>query len=362
MRPPIHGLRPRATATACFAALVAAASLWGPGCARPRPYEPVRAAELEGRLRDAVLERIAAGATAREDGWTYAVDVGQLLVYAGRAGDRELYPPLGELARELLIQDEADDPYTRGMVAWRGRPDAAPEASGTTEALRVARGLWLGARAFGRPADRELARAVLAAYARHAAEDQGVWLVRNYFNFGTRAFATNSFLVDYAPDFVAEAARDLGSAELEGLAERSYALVSSAGTPAGLLYDLVQPEVLTLTPARGPAGAIFSPNDVVQLSNAATVAEQCAGGLPGPGRRVLRFAAERPGALRLFYLGRSGEPVDGSPPAGAETYAVLARLAAALGERAAVERYGPRVLAAAEDLAGDPHELSLIHI
>ncbi len=32
--------------------------------------------------------------------------------------------------------------------------------------------------------------------ARHAAEEQGVWMIRNYFNLGTRSFANNSFLVD----------------------------------------------------------------------------------------------------------------------------------------------------------------------
>ena len=80
-------------------------------------------------------------------------------------------------------------------VPWRSFLQTlrkALDASGTTEALRFAEGLWEGARVFGEPADRELALLVLRAYRRHEYVDQGIWLIRNYFNLQTRAFATNS--------------------------------------------------------------------------------------------------------------------------------------------------------------------------
>src|SRR5262249_49510478 len=157
-------------------------------------------------------------------------------------------------------------------------------ASGTTEALRLAEALWRGG-------DRERARLLLAGYARHAATDQGIWLIRNYFNFATRAFATNSFLVDYDPDFLAEVARAEPDGPWADLATRSAALVGRAATEAGLLYDVVQPELRTLTP--GLDLAVFSPNDVVQLANAATVAERAIATRPEVALPVLRFAMER---------------------------------------------------------------------
>jgi hypothetical protein len=49
-----------------------------------------------------------------------------------------------------VIVDKPDDPFTKGFVLWKCVPGATPDASGTTEALRLARALWAGQRRFGR--------------------------------------------------------------------------------------------------------------------------------------------------------------------------------------------------------------------
>ena len=43
---------------------------------------------------------------------------------------------------------------------------------------------------------------ILDGYSRHEFTDQGVWLIRNYFGYAQRNFASNSYLVDYDADFV----------------------------------------------------------------------------------------------------------------------------------------------------------------
>jgi len=285
-----------------------------------------------GRL-ERLMEKVEAvtqawirkGDWAREDGFTYSVEVGQLMAHAARRGLRDLYTSLREHAVTHLILDDPADPFTRGFVIWRQRPETAPDASGTTEALRVAEGLWLGAGAFGRPEDRSLTATLIRGYARHAVVDQGIWMIRNYYNLGTRAFATNSYLVDYDPDFTAEVAAALGDASLRDLARRGADVVRSARAPSGLIYDIIQPEVATLMPAFELRA--FSPNDTVQLSNAATVAERAAGSVPEVADAVLRFARDRSGRLRGFYLGRTGQPASGHEP-GIGVYAALIRLAA----------------------------------
>ena len=132
-----------------------------------------------------------AGEFARADGFAYAVDIGELLRVAARLEDREMYAALREFALRRLIVDEPDDPYTRGFVLWRRSPvpvdsEDAPDASGTTEALRISEGLWEGAHAFGAGEDRELALMILDGYQRHASAAAGLLLIRNYFNFGSR--------------------------------------------------------------------------------------------------------------------------------------------------------------------------------
>jgi hypothetical protein len=306
-----------------------------------------KVAALRDQVCALVRSWIDGGRLVRPDGFVYAVDVAQLMACFVDAGDAEGYGRLREQALSHLVVDDKSDPFTRGFVLWRYRPDdpnPRPDASGTTEALRTAKALWLGAERFDRPADRELARVILAGYARHAGVEHGVWLVRNYFGFGTRSFATNSFLIDYDPDFVAEVARHTGDPAAAGLAGKSYAVVRGAATPAGLLYDLVQPELKTMYPLL--EGVVtFSPNDVVQLSNAATVANTVARGAPDVAGRVLEFAVDRPTALRMYHYGRTGEAVNDAAP-GINEWSALTRLAAALGDLPAVAALLDRAVAA----------------
>lgn len=326
---------------ALIAALALGVAAWWPRAATPPalPRAELRALRADlGRLAERWFDR---DRLRRGDGYTYAVDVTQLMLHAAHVGRLDLYLRLRDFAARHLLLDDPADPYTQGFVVWRWRPDTPPDASGTTEALRLAAALWQGARRLHRPADAALAVRVLHGYARHAATDHGVWLVRNYFNLGTRAFANDSYLVDYDPDLLAEVAAATGDAALADVAARSYALVRAARAPSGLLHTLVQPDLRTMMPAL--EGVAFSPNDVIQLDNACTVAATVARGDPALARGVLRFARARLGHLRRWYLGRTGAP-HGEPAADLTTLSCLARLAALLGDEETAQRVVARAL------------------
>lgn len=302
---------------------------------RAQPQQPAELATMVPQLTDVrdrihrtVRQWVDKKQLARADGFIYTVDAAHLLIYFAQSGDAQGYAAMREHAVRNLIRDDRADSYTQGFVSWRWKEGEKLDASGTTEALRVAEGLWRGAKAFDKPQDADLALKVLGGYARHAAVDQGVWIIRNYFGFGTRSFATNSFLVDYDPDFVAEVAGERKDAELQQLADKCYGVVKLAPAPSGLLYDLIQPEVKTLYPELNLAA--FSPNDVIQLSNCATTAMTVARGLAPVARKVLAFALNRMEDLRVYYYGRTGEPVN-DKPGGLFEYSTLARLAARLG-------------------------------
>ncbi len=308
-------------------------------CARrDTPSEPEGARRTKQELHELTRARVEAGMLARTDGYVYAVDVALLMIFAAGEGDATMYRPLRDFALEHLLLDSDDDPYTRGFVVWRYCEGIAPDASGTTEALRLAEGLWRGAEAFDSDSDRETALLVLDGYTRHAAEDQGVWMIRNYFNIGTRSFATNSFLVDYVPDFVAEVAEATGREDLAHIAERSYELIAKARAPSGLLYAMVQPEVATLLDDE--LMMIFSPNDAIQISNTATVALGAVRGLPELARDVVDFTHERMPNLRGTYYGRTAEVARDKRP-GIEAWASLVRLAIALDDDEALRAFYP---------------------
>lgn len=285
--------------------------------------------EMEASLAGRALGWLTAGQLVREDGWLYAIDVGLLAIYFAQAGDAGRFQTVRDFAVENLVVNTPDDPQLHRLVQWRIKPGSAErDATGTTETLRLAKALWIGAERYDRPGDADLAVQILHGYGRHEAVDQGVWLIRNYFSLNTRGYASNSFLVDYDPDFVRLVADARGDAYLRRIADNSYGVVRQAVTPCGLIYDLVQPELETLVPELDLA--FFSPNDVCGLANCATVALTVTRGLAGIAGGVLDFAATRLTGLRKYYYGRTGEPVNDKAAASYE-YATLVRLAAQLG-------------------------------
>lgn len=313
-------------------------------CAAPPPPPPVSTSALEAaraRLTAVYAGWFDADGLRRPDGHAYTVDVAHLLEHAARLGDAGLYARVHAVAVRLVMDDPAD-PYTAGFVAWRSFDDR-PDASGTTEALHLARALRVGAARLGRPADAALAARLLDGYARHAYVDRGVWLIRNYFAFQTRAFANDSYLVDYEPDLLAEAG-------LAALARRSTAVVVAAWRPVGLVDTLLQPDLGTVMPDL-PVGP-FSPNDVIQLNNACAVALGAAGEAPAVAWSVLRFGAARWAGLRRYYLGRDGAPAH---PVAADlsTRTCLLRLALRLGHAESVAAWLPALLPAWEALPAD---------
>jgi hypothetical protein len=319
----------------------------------PTLHSPVSNDEVRGLRRqtaDLVRGWVSQGpqAMAREDGFVYTIDVGHLLIFAARSGDKDLYLQLRAFCVAHAIVDDPSESFTAGMVRWRCPADDTqpPEpASGTTEGLRVAQGLWLGAQAFERAEDRALALHVLRGYARHAYEDttNGMWLIRNYCKLADKPphCADNSYLLDYDPDFITQVAEATGDAALRDLAQRSLKLVRAGQAPCGLMYDLVEPAVKSL--GMPDNLVICGPNDVVKLDDSATIAEHCQHSDPSLAQGVLSFALGHSGRLNVFYYGRSGAIATYNNP-GLTTYATLVRLGVCLRSQRALDIFLPSFL------------------
>lgn len=320
-----------------------------PGAPAPVSVAEARRA-LDGVLAPLLVE--PAKGLARNDGHVYAIDVGLLARAAALARDRARYGRLVELARrELVVERPPGFGLDAPVVAWRRKlaPPRPPDASGTTEALELAHALLVGATAFDRPQDERLALRVLTGYAQHADQQHGTWLVRNYYNLVTRSFATNSYLIDYAPDLVAAAATRHDNRTLATTAERSVALIRKAQRPNGLIDALVQPELATVYPF-----VIYSPNDVVELEHAALVAEHVTTTAPDVARKLLDFARARLPDLHAAYVATSGSPF-GETRADAGTLSALARLAARLPDAAMLDTLRPLLTQHAVTLSRPAH-------
>ena len=290
---------------------------------------------LKDSLHQHIQTWLAQDQLARSNGYTYAIDIAQLMVYFANEGDLENYTTFRNLAVEHLILNDPSDPYTQGFVAWRYQPQQELDASGTTEALWIARGLWLGSQKFNNPSDKELALLILDGYGRHAYVDQDIWLIRNYFNLGARCFSPNSYLVDYYPDFLQEVASTVGDSVTFGdltptsLFQNSLDLIHQAKTPSGLLYSIILPEVKTLTPDLNIV--VFSPNDIIQFSNTCLVAETVIKSDAQLTQKILNFANKHFDTLKIYYDGSTGEAVT-EQAASISEWSCLVRLATNLND------------------------------
>lgn len=242
---------------------------------------------------DASMRAALKGGLTRKDGYIYVADVAPLLAYAAQRKDLALYEQAAPYAAKLVF-DVPEDPYARGFVAARAKEGAKPERSDAGAMLALARALWAGADAFNRDGDRDLAKVILAGYARHAYEMQGTWLVRHSFDYGPRSFTSYSLISDYDAAFLAQA----DGGEWKGFGARAAQLVGSATGRAGLLRPLVMPEIGATYGSAG-IGATIAPN------NHSPVEASClaASGDANAARALLGFVARegKKGALQAFY-------------------------------------------------------------
>jgi hypothetical protein len=203
------------------------------------------------------------GLPARPDGWAYAVDVGNLMVYASERGDIALFKRLSDLVRQYYLVTDSNDPNALYTVAWRARTDRPREASGTTETLRMVEAYWNAGEQWHDDYYRRLAYAMARAYVRHQYSDQygENGFIRNYYNYDTKEYATNSFLVDYAPDVLRRVADGMKDGDLRAAADKSAQFVEGAQVDFGFFHEMYQPEISTLY----ANVKYFSPNGIIQI-------------------------------------------------------------------------------------------------
>lgn len=318
--------------------------------------------------------------------YVYTIDLAQLMLYFALRGwlpevaaADQPYLKLRDLVLDKVYINDDEKLFSQGFVAWRYPTDRAIplDASGTTEALRMAQALYVGYGTFHTHTtvvsrDMELVAHILEGYSRHAGILNDTWMIRNYFNLGTEALSTNTYLVDYHPDFLSEFAlaydeydfrlREVSvqSAEwcdyhqnvpipdadtyealpIDEVIIQSYCLYRRSKSPSNLMYDIIQPEVETILPNLELTA--FSPNDIVAIANSCTITETAVIGLPYLAEHTLDFALAHmtsEAGLQKYYIGRTGEPLpDSNTPAGLVEYNCLLRLATRLGSEDAQEK------------------------
>ena len=315
-------------------------------------------AQKEDAILSAVLNEMQkrGGLPMRPDGWAYAVDVGNLMVYASERGDIALFKRLSGVVQQYYLVTDSNDPNALYTIAWRARTDRPREASGTTETLRMIEAYWNAGEQWHNDYYRRLAYTMARAYMRHQYSDQfgENWFIRNYYNYDTKEYATNSFLVDYAPDVLRRVADGMNDTDLRAAADKSAQFVEGAQVDFGFFHEMYQPEISTLY----ANVKYFSPNGIIQIIDSHEAALGIAAiYAPDRARRTYAFSKQQylanKGSVANQYL-LNGTPYGSAPDTSTEAvYAFMARLSTRVGDLAFARQLIDERLRV-EDLYGNP--------
>jgi hypothetical protein len=297
---------------------------------------------LKSQVEKNLEQWIDQGELVREDGYIYTVDTAQIAIYAAQEGQESLYQKILPMVKATIV-DIPGQEYTSGMISWRipsqfeQNPDFKRDASGTTEALRVAEALWLGEQKF-KLDHQTLVKKIILAYQKHQTIDQNQWMIRNYYNLQTQAFAPNSYAVDYDPDFLWKVAQETTDPELKAVAkvlsEKSADLLSKSISPSGLVHQVMLPEIMTLLPTIQMIA--FSPNGIEMINNALTVAERCVHTCPSVIDATQKFL-HRQEKFGRAYQAITSESLS-KEGAGIVEYAAITRFACYVGDTQTLDR------------------------
>lgn len=230
-----------------------------------------RKESLREDLEKALLLRMKDGVLPRASGMAYAVDGATLLLYAVESENLPLFEDLWKSFREVFVVPVDFGGPDALTICWKRHPGEPPDASGTTETVLTAKALWKAGHRWGRQDFLEQSLGFLRGYLGHISGEGRSWQIRNYYNYGTRAFATNSYALGYYPDFLAEVARSGLLPEAKEAEVNSLNFLRNAALPNGLFASSFDPELRTLFPD-SEVSYHFSPNFRIKVGDSAFIA------------------------------------------------------------------------------------------
>jgi hypothetical protein len=222
-------------------------------------------------LETAVLQEANAGLLLRKNGQAFAIDNVLFLLYAVESRNRSLFDSfLVPFSSVFLVPAEIGGESLL-TVGWKYDGDAPPDASGTTETILAAKAFWNAGILWEDALLLQRSLSLVKGYLAHQSGEGRSWQIRNYYNYGTRAFATNSYALGYFPDFLFEVACSDDFPDASEAAGKSLRFLRNAALPNGFFSSSFDPELRTLFP-EDEFSFHFSPDFRVKPGDSAFIA------------------------------------------------------------------------------------------
>ncbi|MFO8098161.1 MAG: hypothetical protein R6T83_00905 [Salinibacter sp.] len=328
-------LVPRHVSILSAAVLVSVAVLGG--CNSTSPDAETRPDELE-TLTSSYEARLTSdlddGLPVRDDGFAYAVDLGNTMRAAVALGNRPLFDRAYSMIQEHFLRADAEDPRAQHTVLWRYNPDTPPDASGAKETGLLADALWEAYERWKNPEHREMATTVLDAYLRHGywepnppSPDQRAngqrFIVKNYYNYGTRTLSESTWVLNQMPHTVRKIACGTQDPSLLRQARAMARFTEEAYLKEGFSREMYDKGIETVFQH---ADGYYSPNGLLKLQSSLEIAEALLPFNKVPAREMIEFFSERsPNVYSSYYYNPRSEAITPLAETSEQTYALSER-------------------------------------
>jgi len=278
------------------------------------------ASSYERRLTNSLRK----GLPFRDDGFAYAVDLGNTMRAAVAVGNRPLFDRAYGMIREYFLQTDTEDSRAEHTVLWRYKPGASPDASGSKETGLLADALWEAHERWGNPEYREMATRVLGAYLEHGYwETDRRFIIKNYYNYGTQTLSESTWILNQMPHTVRKIACGTGDTSLLRHARGMARFTEAAYLKKGFSQEMYDRGIQTVF--EGSDG-YYSPNGRLKLQSSLEIARALLPFSAAPAREMVDFLVERtPDVYSHYYHNPRSGKISPLSEASGQAYALSER-------------------------------------
>ncbi len=260
-----------------------------------------RLKELEVKAVNEVKRRLSLGLPSRLNGFSYAIDLAEIMQTGAEIGDSTMFNTAYEILKKHYI---IRDSWIDSSILWRYKPGVEPDASGTAETIHCAHAIFLAYKKWKKEEYKRASYSLAKAYLKHGYMiDSNRFIVKNYFNYQTRTLSENTYLINQRPDFLYEIGFENNDSEMLNKAKLMYNAIIGGYVSNGFFYSIYDPGILTIDPA---SSGYFSPNSIFPLISSIDIAISIKGFNEKPAREILKFFEDNFGDWNDYYIYNSG--------------------------------------------------------
>jgi hypothetical protein len=207
--------------------------------------------QMMHRARGRFLQRVSNTLPYRFNGYAYAIDLGNILRFAAATNDRQLFDSAYAAVMKYYLMKETGDAKADYTLLWRTKPGQFRDASGSAETINAAEGFWRGYERWNDLDLKSLAQRMAIAYLGHGSwTDDGRFYVKNYYNYVTKTYSENTWLLNQMPHVLLRIGRGCKDTNMVNYAIGMAKFLRNGIVFPGISKEMYDPGIGTVIPGQ----------------------------------------------------------------------------------------------------------------